>query len=87
MVLARSQEAAMARILGNPIHSVNSLHHQAVRALAPGFTPTAHAPDGIIEALELNDYPYGLAVQWHPEWLTDQAAMRALFRSLVEAAQ
>lgn len=81
-----AEGSRLAGILGEPILQVNSLHHQAVRDLAPGFTPTAFAPDGIIEAIERADYPYGLAVQFHPEWLTDQAPVRALFRSLVEAA-
>jgi putative glutamine amidotransferase len=66
---------------------VNSLHHQAVRRLASGLIASAYAPDGIIEALELPDYPYGLAVQWHPEWLREHLGMRALLRSLVEAAE
>jgi putative glutamine amidotransferase len=50
--------------------SVNSSHHQAIWKIAPGMTATAHAPDGIIEAIEREDrgaYPYLMAVQWHPE--------------------
>jgi len=27
-----------------------------------------------------------VAVQWHPEWLTDQPAMQKLFKSFVDAA-
>ena len=45
-----------------------------------------HAPDGLVEAIELPDHPFGLAVQWHPEWLTDQESTRNLFRKFVEAA-
>jgi gamma-glutamyl-gamma-aminobutyrate hydrolase PuuD len=44
------------------------------------------APDDLIEAVELPDHPFGLAVQWHPEWLTVQTSMRALFRAFVAAA-
>jgi putative glutamine amidotransferase len=73
-------------ILDQSILMVNSLHHQGVDSLAPGLTPTAYAPDGLIEGIELDDYPFGLAVQWHPEWLTRHKPMRALFRSFVEAA-
>jgi putative glutamine amidotransferase len=47
-----------------------SVHHQAVKTLAPCFRPTAFAGDGIIEAFEWLD-PEGKgylnAVQWHPE--------------------
>ncbi len=80
------EESRLAKILGRPLLDVNSLHHQGIRDLAPGFTPTAHAPDGIIEATELERHPYGISVQWHPEWLTDLAPMRALFASFVRAA-
>ena len=47
---------------------VNSLHHQAIRRLGHGLKVTAHSEDGLVEALELaEDYPFFLAVQWHPE--------------------
>ncbi|MGZ9235623.1 MAG: hypothetical protein ACXW4E_08870 [Anaerolineales bacterium] len=39
----------------------------------------------MVEAIELFDHPFGLAVQWHPEWLTDQQGTRNLFRKFVEA--
>lgn len=66
---------------------VNSLHHQAVRRLAKGLTATASAPDGVVEALELEDYPFGMAVQWHPEWLREHLCMRALFRTFIQAGE
>ena len=47
---------------------------------------TAHAPDGLVEAVELPQHPFGLAVQWHPEWLPEDEAMQALFRAFVAAA-
>jgi putative glutamine amidotransferase len=76
----------LMKILGDHQQTVNSLHHQAVLQLAPGLIATAHSPDGLVEALEVKDHPFGVAVQWHPEWLTEHAAMRGLFRALVEAA-
>ena len=66
---------------------VNSLHHQGIRDLATGLQATATAPDGIIEGVELPGHPFGLAVQWHPEWLLDDPTMRALIRIFVEAAR
>ncbi len=75
-----------AEIFGEPILKVNSLHHQGLKDLAPSLRAAAYAPDGLIEAVELPDHPFGLAVQWHPEWLTDQQPTRNLFRKFVEAA-
>lgn len=47
--------------------SVNSLHHQAVKEVGKGLVVTARAKDGVVEALELQDYPYLQAYQFHPE--------------------
>jgi putative glutamine amidotransferase len=77
----------LRRILGESRLQVNSLHHQGIRRLAPGLLATAHAPDELIEAVELSDHPFGLAVQWHPEFLTDHKPMRNLFRGFVEQAE
>ena len=47
---------------------VNSLHHQAIKRLGRGLKATAHSDDELYEAVELaDDYPFFLAVQWHPE--------------------
>ena len=77
----------MAEIYGEPIIKVNSLHHQGLKDIAPSLRVAGHAPDGLVEAVELPDHPFGLAVQWHPEWLTDQDVTRNLFRKFVEAAE
>ena len=79
-------ESHLAAILGTTTPETNSLHHQGVRDLAPGLRATAWTSDELIEAFELPEHPFGLAVQWHPEWLTVHAPMRALFRAFVEAA-
>ncbi len=76
----------IAEIFGEPILKVNSLHHQGLKDIAPSLRVAGHAPDGLVEAVELPDHPFGLAVQWHPEWLTDQESTRNLFRKFVEAA-
>jgi putative glutamine amidotransferase len=75
----------LSEILGKPRLMVNSMHHQGIAILAPGFEPTVHATDGLIEGMERSNYNFGMAVQWHPEWLTAHAPMQALFRSFVEA--
>jgi putative glutamine amidotransferase len=76
----------LANILGQKDLSVNSLHHQGIKLISPKLKPVAYAPDGLVEGVELPNHPFGIAVQWHPEWLTDQPATRRLFRAFVEAA-
>ncbi len=76
----------LAGILGETRMSVNSLHHQGAKEMAPGLRPVAHAPDGLVEAAELPDHPFGVAVQWHPEWLKDQPVTQRLFGAFIEAA-
>ena len=52
---------------------VNSLHHQAIKRLGRGLKATAHSDDELYEAIELADnYPFFLAVQWHPEELVGE---------------
>jgi putative glutamine amidotransferase len=75
----------LAAILGQTQAQVNSLHHQGIRRLGSELIPSAYAPDGIIEAVELAGHPFGMAVQWHPEWLTHLAEMRQLFAAFVQA--
>ncbi|HEX5634714.1 MAG TPA: gamma-glutamyl-gamma-aminobutyrate hydrolase family protein, partial [Gemmatimonadales bacterium] len=78
-----------AQALGTTRLGVNSFHHQAIRALAPGLRATAFAPDGVIEAVELDGDGWVLAVQWHPEEMVEDAAApdRGLFAALADAAR
>jgi len=47
---------------------VNSAHHQAVARVADGFEVDAWcASDDIIEQMCLRNYPFAVAVQYHPE--------------------
>jgi putative glutamine amidotransferase len=76
----------LADILGEPLLRVNSLHHQGLKNIAPVLRVAGRSPDGLVEAVELSGHPFGVAVQWHPEWLTDQRPTRSLFRKFIEAA-
>lgn len=75
-----------AEIFGETLLNVNSLHHQGLKDIAPSLRVAGHAPDGLVEVVEIPDHPYAIAVQWHPEWLTDQPSMQRLFKSFVDAA-
>jgi putative glutamine amidotransferase len=53
--------------MGNGL--INSIHHQAIRDLAPGFVIEARCPDdGIIEAIRRSGTGFVAGVQWHPEF-------------------
>ena len=53
-------------------------HHQAIDRLGADLIASAWSDDGTIEAVELADYPFGIAVQWHPEVDGDDSLFRAL---------
>ncbi|MBN8507500.1 MAG: type 1 glutamine amidotransferase [Burkholderiales bacterium] len=49
--------------------TTNSIHHQGIKDLAPGFEVEAHCPDdGMVEAIRWRGPGYIAAVQWHPEF-------------------
>jgi putative glutamine amidotransferase len=76
----------LASIMQQTNVTVVSWHHQAIKTVPPGWRPVAHAADGVVEALEREDHPWMLAVQWHPELSPFDPAHQALFKALVEAA-
>jgi putative glutamine amidotransferase len=53
-------------------------HHQSIHALGDGLVATAHAADGVIEAVEMPAATFVLGVQWHPEESSDQRPFAAL---------
>ena len=66
---------------------VNTMHHQAIRDVAPSLTVSGHSDDGLVEAVEMPSRRFILGVQSHPEELTTtQPWARALFSALVAAA-
>jgi putative glutamine amidotransferase len=67
---------------------VDSFHHQALDAVAPDLRVVARAPDGVVEAVELDGDGYVLAVQWElqEEWRVDRRFLEP-FAQFVEAAR
>ena len=75
-------------LLGMTTAAVNSFHHQAVQAVAPGFRAVAHAADGVIEAIESETHRFAVGVQWHPELMTDSyPVQRRLFAGFLAAVR
>lgn len=73
-------------IVGAAELPVNSAHHQAVDAVAPGAVTDAVAPDGVIEGIEHPDYRFCIGVQWHPEFFISDGD-RKLFAAFIEACR
>lgn len=86
--VAVTPQTLLAHVVGVASLPVNSMHHQAIKEVAPRLTVTARAPDQIIEAVEAVGHPFALGVQWHPEELVngDVRAQR-LFDAFVEACK
>ena len=61
--------SGLARLYGETgPRRVVSIHHQAIKRLAPGLVVEARADDGVIEAVRGSGASYVCAVQWHPEF-------------------
>jgi putative glutamine amidotransferase len=80
----------VAGIMGTDELKVNSYHHQAVKDLASGLVAVAHAPDGVVEAVETRDLSqrWLVGVQWHAEAMREAGPEhRNLFEAHVSAAE
>lgn len=63
-----------------------SQHHQAIDRLGRGLVVTGRAADGTIEAVELPERRWVVAVQWHPEdTAAEDPAQQRLFDAFVAA--
>ena len=74
----------LGSLVGKKVSNAALYHHQAIDELGTGLKVTAKSEDGIIEAVELTDHPFGVAVQWHPEQTLDDLR---IFEGLIEAAR
>jgi len=74
----------LGSLVGEKVSNAAMYHHQSIDELGKGLKITAKTEDGIIEAVELTDHPFGVAVQWHPEQTLDDLR---IFEGLIEAAR
>ena len=67
---------------------VNSFHHQAVRTPGSLLRVAAKATDGVIEAVESNEFKSIIGVQWHPECFITRGdrCMMPIFNWLISEA-
>lgn len=76
----------LAQVCGRQRMRVNALHTQAVDRLGSGLRVAARDTHGMVQAIERQEDPFAIGVQWHPEHLFYARRQRRLFRALVEAA-
>ena len=71
---------------------VNSYHHQATRVLPNGFSVTARATDGVVEAIESDNHRFIVGTQYHPEMLSSRKKSLVgkhasrIFNALIQAS-
>ncbi len=76
----------LSLIAGSSSIPVNSLHHQGIKKVGAGLRVSATAPDGLIEAIEIEGHPFGLGVEWHPEELGDAVSQKT-FAAFIAATK
>jgi putative glutamine amidotransferase len=74
--------------LGVELVEIDSFHHQAIDAVAPGLRVTGRAEDGVVEVIEHEErdrYVLGAQFELQEEWRVDERFL-AIFHRFVQAA-
>lgn len=77
-------ESTLSKLVGDSVSNAALYHHQAIDQLGEGLKVSAKSEDGVVEAVELVDHPFGIAVQWHPEQTLEDLR---IFEGLISAAK
>ncbi len=77
----------LQRITGTSRILVRSAHHQSVKKLGTPFKCSARSSDGVIEAFELKEKGFLVAVQWHPEKTLHDRYAKKIFKAFINAAK
>jgi putative glutamine amidotransferase len=78
----------LAALVGEPAILVNTFHREAIGELSNSVVASAHAGDGVIEAIEIPSRGFAVGLQWHQELFagTDHPGNR-VFGGLIEACR
>lgn len=76
----------VANIIGDTAIEGKSYHHQAVGRVGSGLEVVAKNEDGTVEAVEAQDHPWLIGLQWHPERTLSDPKTRKIFTDFVDAA-
>ncbi|MDO4289481.1 MAG: gamma-glutamyl-gamma-aminobutyrate hydrolase family protein [Eubacterium sp.] len=81
-----SEGSILHGIAGADSIRVNSMHHQGIDSLGDGVVAVARAADGVVEAIEVPEMRFCLALQWHPEFLWSRRDFEFdIFKAFVKA--
>lgn len=81
-----NRDSFLAHLIQKTYISVFSWHHQAVSIVPPDWRVVAHTlEDGVIEAVEHQNHPWAIGVQWHPELSANDPNHQRIFQAFIEA--
>lgn len=82
-------ESPLYEVVDGDRLTISCHHHQCLNVLGRGLRVAAHASDGTIEAVTIDDHDgWYLGIQWHPEDSADRDPLQAsIFRAFVDAAR
>ena len=83
--LSLNEKSQLRRWLQAEQITVASGHHQGINRLGRGLLAAATAPDGVVEAVELEGYRFLLGVQWHPERCPADSISRTIVEQFIAA--
>ena len=77
------QQSVLFKIMKKTNIRVNSLHHQAVNFPGKNVRVIARDLDDITQAIEYENNPNIIGVQWHPEYLFYMPSQLGIFKNLI----
>jgi len=80
-----AEESWLAEVLEQTIIKTNTMHHQAVRDVAPGLKVVGTSSDGVVEVIQSEGDHFAVGIQSHPEelWNTSEPRWQRLFAAYV----
>ena len=77
----------LRQIMGEDTLKVNSFHNQSILKVGEGLKIVAHAPDGVVEAIESQEHTFVFGVQFHPEKMRAETFAQRFFTAFRAAAE
>ncbi len=79
------EKSLLFNILQKNKIKVNSIHHQGFNSLGKGLKAVAAAPCTLVEAIEMENHPFFIGVQWHPEKMPQEESSQKILQKFMAA--